>query len=318
MGGRYQQAGENRCAASPIETAAQGVGRVDHAGLLRDDADNALEAMLATDLVWTMVCAPRITTDGPHGCLLTEQMPSLLAKVSAPAVAASLVELAGQPTVTSSIVGIKQATVRKWASRQPFPDQEQACPGRRFRDHPLRSGSEAPAASTPGSVVPYRWHVVELVPITRDNWRRAAAVRAANGQLRFVADYEPVALVILSKAFVRVADLDWWPHLIEDAGRAVGVVALVDERQMSGGLALFHLLIDADQQRRGYGRAAVRRVVQFARDLEDCNRVRLTVHPENRVAIDLYQSEGFIVDGVEADGELCLSTATPPEQHRLS
>jgi diamine N-acetyltransferase len=160
--------------------------------------------------------------------------------------------------------------------------------------------------------------VTELVPITRDNWRRAAAVRAGDGQLRFIAEYEPVALVILSKAFVRVAEVDWWPHLIEDAGRAVGVVALVDERQVSGGLALFHLLIDADEQGRGYGRAAVRRVVRFARDLEGCDRLRLTVHPENHVAIALYQSEGFVIDGVDADGELRLSTATPYEQQRLS
>jgi len=45
------------------------------------DADNALETMAATDLVWMTVCAPSITTDGPDGYLLTEQMPSLLAKV---------------------------------------------------------------------------------------------------------------------------------------------------------------------------------------------------------------------------------------------
>lgn len=33
----------------------------------------------------------------------------------------------------------------------------------------------------------------------------------------------------------------------------MGVVALVDERQLNGEIALFHLLLDADQQRRGYG-----------------------------------------------------------------
>jgi ribosomal protein S18 acetylase RimI-like enzyme len=55
----------------------------------------------------------------------------------------------------------------------------------------------------------------------------------------------------------------------------------------------------------------VRRIVELASDLEGCDRVRLTVHPENQVAIDLYQSEGFEVDGVDAEGELRLSTATP-------
>lgn len=152
--------------------------------------------------------------------------------------------------------------------------------------------------------------MAELVPITPDNWRRATRLRVAEGQLRFIADYEPVALVILGKAFLRVGNLDWWPYLIEDAGRAVGVVALVDQREQSGEMALFHLLIDAEWQRRGFGRAAVRSAVELARQLDCCDRLRLSVHPDNHVAVTLYRSEGFVVDGVDADGELRLSTAT--------
>ena len=75
-------------------------------------------------------------------------------------------------------------------------------------------------------------------------------------------------------------------------------------------LALFHLLIDASQQRRGYGRAALRQVVGLASQLENCGRLRLTVHPENEAAIGLYASEGFTQDGIDADGELCMSVAT--------
>lgn len=158
--------------------------------------------------------------------------------------------------------------------------------------------------------VSYRWCMTQIVAITRANWRRAAAIRVADGQLRFIADHEPVALVILSKAFVRVADVDWWPYLIEDAGTAVGVVALADERHLCAEVALFHLLIDADQQRRGYGRAALRCVIELARGLTRCDRLRLTVHPENEAAIALYRAEGFTVDGVDGDDEVRLSIAT--------
>lgn len=93
---------------------------------------------------------------------------------------------------------------------------------------------------------------------------------------------------------MRVADLDSWPYLIFDAGRAAGVIALVDERQLSGEIALFHLLIDADQQRRGYGRAAVRGVVQLsvnwmvATVCDSPSTLRTTLR-------SIYQSEGFIV-----------------------
>lgn len=157
--------------------------------------------------------------------------------------------------------------------------------------------------------------MTELVPITSANWREAAPIRVADGQLRFVADDEPVALVILAKAFVKVAGFDWWPYVILDAGSAVGVVALVDERERHRQIALFHLLIDAGQQRRGYGRAAMRAAIGLARQLEQCNRLRLTVHPENHVAVALYQSEGFAFDEVDGDGELCLSTATGESPH---
>lgn len=153
-------------------------------------------------------------------------------------------------------------------------------------------------------------NMMQLVPITNDNWRRAAAVRVADGQLRFIADDEPVALVILAKAFVRAGDRDWWPYVIEDAGRVIGVVGLMDDRQLHGEIALFHLLIDERQQRRGYGRSALRRAVELANRLENCDRLRLTVHPENEAAIGLYASEGFALDGVDADGELRMFIAT--------
>ncbi len=163
----------------------------------------------------------------------------------------------------------------------------------------------------------YRWRMTRLLPITYDNWRRAAGVRVADGQLRFIADYEPVALVILAKAFVRLGDRDWWPYVIEDAGEVVGVLGLVDDLESRGELALFHLLIDVSKQRRGYGRAALRRVVELGSQLENCGRLRLTVHPENAAAIALYASEGFTQDGIDADGELCMSvtTADPGSSH---
>ena len=73
------------------------------------DAEQALEIVAATDLAWTTVCAPTISADGPDGYVLTPQMPSLLAKVSGPAVAASLVALAEGPAGAEPVVGIRQA-----------------------------------------------------------------------------------------------------------------------------------------------------------------------------------------------------------------
>jgi RimJ/RimL family protein N-acetyltransferase len=90
-----------------------------------------------------------------------------------------------------------------------------------------------------------------------------------------VADFEPVALVILAKTFVRVG-LDWWPLVIEDAGTTLGVVALVDERRHHAQLALFHLLFDRDHRRRGHGRAAVQALVALAQQDDRCDRLMVS------------------------------------------
>lgn len=73
------------------------------------DSEKALEILGATDLAWTTVCAPTISTDGPDGYELIPTMPSLLAKISGPAVAASLVVLAEGPATADSVVGIRHA-----------------------------------------------------------------------------------------------------------------------------------------------------------------------------------------------------------------
>lgn len=152
------------------------------------------------------------------------------------------------------------------------------------------------------------------MPITLDNWRDAATVRAGDDQLRFLGGQEPVALVILLKGLARADDLDWWPYILSDAGHPVGVLALIDDRQRHGQMALSHLLVDADHQRSGHGRTALRLVLELARQLEGCRGVRLTVNPENTPAIGLYLAEGFTQDGVAEDGELCLSsTGENPE-----
>lgn len=134
---------------------------------------------------------------------------------------------------------------------------------------------------------------VRLEPITRENWRAASRVRLKPGQLSHVADHEPVSLVIMAKALVREGGFEWFPLAILDEDRIVGVVALVDERTVRGGFALFHLVIDAEEQGRGLGRAAMRAAIDFAREFEDATTLRLLVSPRNTAAIRLYESLGF-------------------------
>jgi hypothetical protein len=53
--------------------------------------------------------------------------------------------------------------------------------------------------------------VFELAEIDESNWRRALAVEVRTDQVPFVADHQPVALVILSKCYVRPGGNDGRP-----------------------------------------------------------------------------------------------------------
>ncbi len=50
-----------------------------------------------------------------------------------------------------------------------------------------------------------------LVDIDESNWRNALGVRIPDDQLPLVADYQPVALVILAKAYVQPGGRSWEP-----------------------------------------------------------------------------------------------------------
>jgi len=55
--------------------------------------------------------------------------------------------------------------------------------------------------------------VFELAEIDESNWRRALAVEVRADQVPFVADHQPVALVILSKCYLRPGGYTWTPAL---------------------------------------------------------------------------------------------------------
>ena len=70
---------------------------------------------------------------------------------------------------------------------------------------------------------------------------------------------------------------------------------------------LWHVMIDAEQQGNGYGRAAVGLFLDYIRQkpFGDSNLVKLTCHKENLPALHLYESYGFTPTGAEdEDGEI--------------
>ena len=157
--------------------------------------------------------------------------------------------------------------------------------------------------------------IVDLEVIDADNWCDALEVRVADEQVPFVADYQPIALVILAKCFVHPDGRRWEPLLVRsDPSEAVGVLAMAhgpDECELR------HVAIDVGRQRRGYGTAAVRAVVERARrSASACTQLVVTAHPDNRAAHHAYRSAGFDWDGEERAGEpvwRCVVDRTSPD-----
>ena len=148
--------------------------------------------------------------------------------------------------------------------------------------------------------------MVELVPITRENWRAALEIAVQPERLHWVASREPVALMILAKSYVEMDSQAWHPLLIVSEGVNVGVVAVGTGGEVAW---VHHFLIDARYQGGGHGRAAMRAIGAWLRqEFPDVTRVGLDVLPENAVAFALYRSLGFERVGVTLDDQWIMMT----------
>lgn len=139
-----------------------------------------------------------------------------------------------------------------------------------------------------------------LVAIDAANWRAAAQVRVRDEQLPFVADHQPIVLVIIAKAYVGEGGGEWEPLGYRDAdGTFVAVLGLVHDGDTA---ELRNLAVDQRSQGRGVGAAVLAAVVEHLRR-RGTSKLVLTVHPDNSSAISIYRRSGLMPTGAERDGQ---------------
>ena len=146
-----------------------------------------------------------------------------------------------------------------------------------------------------------------LAPITRDNLPDALGVRLTPAESHRVA---PAALM-LAKCHDRPGALVWHPFLIAERGEPVGIVAVsIDRDDRLGGAQsawVHNLLIQAEAQGRGLGRAAVAAILDWlAAEHPSVRRVGLNVRAGNDAAFALYSSFGFGDVGRTRDGRTIM------------
>lgn len=141
----------------------------------------------------------------------------------------------------------------------------------------------------------------ELRPITEENFIDAFNLRLAPEQEQFVS--HPIRS--LAQAYVYRNQCQ--PFSIYTAGKMVGYVMVIYDYDIPE-YDIWHMMIDASEQGRGYGSEALDRVIAYIRTkpFGDSDRVALTCNKNNSAARRLYERKGFSATGVEDEDEIEL------------
>ena len=144
--------------------------------------------------------------------------------------------------------------------------------------------------------------MVELRPITEDNFLDAFHLKLAPGQEKFVS--HPVRS--LAQAYVYRNQCQPFGIYAED--RMIGYVMVIYDYDIPE-YDIWHMMIDEPMQGKGYGNEALDRVIEYIRTkpFGDSNRVALTCNRNNPVARKLYESKGFSATGIEDEDEIELA-----------
>lgn len=145
---------------------------------------------------------------------------------------------------------------------------------------------------------------VSLKKIDESNYLDCFGLKLRAGQEAFVS--HPIRS--LAQAYVYYHQCT--PFGIYADGKMVGYVLVIydyDEKTYN----IWHLMIDEAEQGKGYGKAALHRILDYIREkpFGKSDRVLLTCSAENQAAYRLYRKFGFTETGRE-DGderELALS-----------
>ena len=144
--------------------------------------------------------------------------------------------------------------------------------------------------------------MLHLRKITEENYIDAFNLKLAAGQERFVS--HPIRS--LAQAYVYREQC--CPFGIYDDDTMVGYVMVIYDYDIPE-YAIWHMMIDESYQKRGFGSAALDRVLDYIREkpFGSSDRVTLTCNRDNIQALHLYKSRGFEETGAEDEDEIELS-----------
>ncbi|MCT4599205.1 MAG: GNAT family N-acetyltransferase [Vallitalea sp.] len=137
---------------------------------------------------------------------------------------------------------------------------------------------------------------IQLKEVTKENWTQCIKLKVAKEQEEFVASNS----YSLLQAFYEDG---LYPLAIYDNDTMVGFVMYeIDDEDDDMGMC--RLMIDKKYQKKGYGREAILKLLDFIKDKYGSVPFYTSFEPENVVADKLYESIGFEKTGEILYGEL--------------
>ena len=144
--------------------------------------------------------------------------------------------------------------------------------------------------------------MVELRPITEENFLDAFHLRLAPGQEDFVS--HPIRS--LAQAYVYRAQCQPFGIYLDE--RMIGYVMVIYDYDIDE-YDIWHMMIDEKEQGKGYGKFALDLVIEYikTKPFGNSNRVALTCNKQNDIAKKIYENKGFVKTGNEDDDEIELA-----------
>lgn len=138
---------------------------------------------------------------------------------------------------------------------------------------------------------------VSLQPVTLQNWKDCINLKLAPGQEAFL----PSNLYSVAEAQFY---LEARSRAIYNEAEALVGYALFGRDVFSGRWKVFRLMIDAAHQRKGYGEAAMRQIIDEIAQEPDGNEILICYHDPNQAARKLYAHLGFVEQEMDAAGKV--------------
>lgn len=143
---------------------------------------------------------------------------------------------------------------------------------------------------------------IRLMKLTEENREDALKLEGKDNQRSLVPSVAESLAKITSKPDGE--NVSYIPFAIYEGDTMVGFIMHAYEEETTNMYWINGFIIDKKYQGRGYGRAALRKMINWiCENFDHCSEIRLSVSKENESAYELYKNFGFVPTGEKAGEE---------------